>query len=222
MTISPLRPVLSYVLAILLPVSTLFAQTTPAGGAIVSTTNGGIVAVNGNLVKDSSAVGDNDTISTGPESVAHITSAGSNTMLASDTVAAFSHDAIRLTTGAVSIATSGGMYTQVHKLKFAPVNQGTLTKYEVRVEGCAVIVTAKTGAVYLPSGKVLAQGESNRSSDKECELAKSDPRPPGAAISGLSPLAWGLLAGGGAAAGATAGYILLQSGGKTPLSPAAP
>lgn len=222
MTISPLRSTFCYMLAILLPVSTLFAQTTPAGGAIVNT-NGGIVAVNGNLVKDSSAVGDNDTISTGPESVAHITSAGSNTVLASDTVAAFSHDAIRLTTGAVSIATSGGMYTQVHKLKFAPVNQGTLTKYEVRVEGCSVTVTARTGAVALPSGKVLAQGDSDRSSDKECEkLAKIDPRPPAAAISGLGPLAWGLIAGGGAAAGATAGYVALQSGGKAPLSPAAP
>jgi hypothetical protein len=221
MAICPPRSMLCCILATLLSISTLSAQNTPAGGALLSAN--GIVTVNGDLVKDSSAISDNDTVSTGPDSLAHITSPGSNTLLASESIAAYSHDSIRLTSGAISIATSGGMYAQVHKLKFAPANQGALTKYEVRIDGCEVIVFARTGRVSLPDGKILDEGASHQSTDRDCATAKLKPFPaPGAALSGLSPGTWAAVVGGTAAAGATAAALALKSGGAPPLSPARP
>ena len=218
MTIRPLRSVLCYILATLLPLSTLYAQNTSAG-AILSTN--GIVTVNGDFVKESSALGENATISTGPESIAHITSPGSNTVLAAQSIAAYSHDSIRLTAGGVSIATSGGMYTQVHKLKFSPADQGTLTKYEVRIEGCQVTVIARTGKVSLPDGQILAQGESYQSSDRECASAKL-PAAAGAPVGAISGTGWAMIGIAAAVGGTAAGVALLESGGKTPVSPARP
>jgi hypothetical protein len=219
MMISPFRAALSCMLAILLPLSTLSAQNPPAG-AILSAK--GIVTVNGAFVKDSSAVGDSDTISTGPESIAHITSPGSNTLLASESIAAYSHDSIRLTAGAVSIATNGGMYTQVHKLKFSPADQGALTKYEVRIAGCEVTVIARAGRVSLPDGQILAQGESHQSSDSDCVSSAKLPPITGApigAVSGVGYVTIGTIA---AIGGSAVAVALLESGGKTPVSPARP
>jgi hypothetical protein len=219
MTICPLRSAFCCILAVLLPVSTLSAQNTPAGGAILS--SNGIVAVNGVLIKDSSALADNDTVSTGPESVVHITSPGSNTLLASESIAAYSHDAIRLSSGAVSIATSNGMYTQVHKLKFAPANPGAFTKYEVRIDRCEVTTVARTGSVSLPDGKILAQGDNDRRIDKDCAAAVvAHNGIPASPLAGLSPVGWTII--GGAAAGGLGTVLLLGSGGGNPLSPAAP
>jgi hypothetical protein len=223
MTIRNQHSVLCCILAFLLPVSTVSAQNAPAGGAILNPN--GIVTVNGTLINNSSALQDNDTVSTGPESVVHITSPGSNTLLGADSVAAYSHDSISLTAGEVSIATSGGMSTQVHKLRFGPAKPEVLTKYEVRIDGCEVTVIARTGSVLLPDGGVLDQGNSRRSSDKDCEMAKQTPinRAPGAAVSGLSPTTGYWVIGGIAAAGGTAAaVVLLTEGGRKAVSPSRP
>jgi len=90
MTVRNQRPVLCCILAVLLPMSTASAQNTSAGGAVL--TPNGMVTVNGALINNSSALQDNDTVTTGPESVGHITSPGSNTLLGAGSVAAYSHD----------------------------------------------------------------------------------------------------------------------------------
>jgi hypothetical protein len=211
--------VLCCIMALLLPATTLWAQDTSTGRAILSPT--GIVSINGDLVNNSSALLGNETVSTGPESAAHITSPGTNTILAAGTVVGYSHDVIHLTSGSVLISTTSGMFAEVGKLKFGPAKPGALTKFEVQSAGCAVTVIARLGSVSLPDGRVLAQGESDLSNN-DCEVAKGTGHPAAAAHHIPPYVYWGLA--GAGAAGTVAGVALLNSGSSkaAPVSPSRP
>ncbi len=160
------RAVLCCIMALLLPVSTLPAQNAPAKGTILSPS--WMVTVNGELVKNSTPLLGNETIKTGPDSAAHITSPGSDTLLAADTVATYSQGSIELKSGVVVITTKNGTFAQVGKLKFAPADQTTLTKFEVRRDGCEVTVLARSNKVSLPDGRLLDQGQSSTGTEGDC------------------------------------------------------
>jgi hypothetical protein len=160
-------------MAILLPVSTLAGQNTPAGGTILSPS--WLVTINGDLVKNSTTLLGNESIGTGPESTANIASPGSDALLAANTVATYTKDSIELKSGSVVITTSNGMFAQVGKLKFAPANKSVLTKFEVKRDGCEVTVIARNNKVSLPDGKVLDQGRSSTTTDTDgdcCAVAR--------------------------------------------------
>jgi hypothetical protein len=197
-------------LALLMPVSLSAQNTAAADGAVLSPT--GMVTVDGELTTRSSALLGKETISTGPDSGAHITSTGTNTVLAADTVASFSRDSIQLKSGAVKITTSNGTFAEVDKMKFGPANPAVLTRFDVQKSGCEIIVIARSGSVSMPDGKILEQGHSYSHSDKACEgdtqVVQSHHIP--AAV-------W--ILGGAAAAGTAAGVALLETGSKTPVSP---
>ena len=164
------RAVLCCIMSLLLPASTLPAQNAPAGGAILSPS--GLVTINNNDIgKNSSALLGNETIATGPQSAAHITSPGSDTLVAASTIATYERDSIELKSGLIVITTNNGTFARVGKLKFAAANQGTLTKFEVQKDGCDVTVTARSKSVALPDGQVLDEGRSARSTDRDCACA---------------------------------------------------
>ena len=205
------RALLCCMMALLTPVSTLSAQNAAtASGAVITPT--GMVTIDGELTTKSSTLLGKETVSTGPDSGAHITAAGTNTVLAADTVASFSQDSIQLKSGAVKITTTSGTATEVGKMKFAPANPSILTKFDVQKSGCEIIVIARAGNVILPDGKVLEQGHSYSHTDDACQGATE------VAQGHHIPLAiW--VAGGAAAAGTAAGVALLESGSKSPVSP---
>ena len=205
------RALLCCIKALLMPMSTLSAQnTTTAGGAVITPT--GMVTVDGELTTKTSTLLGKETVSTGPDSGAHISAAGTNTVLAADTVASFSRDSIQLKSGAVKITTTSGTGADVGKMRFAPANPANLTKYDVQKSGCEIIVIARAGNVLLPDGKILEQGHSYSHTDDACEGATQ------VAQGHHIPAAiW--IAAGAAAAGTAAGVALLESGGKTPVSP---
>ncbi len=163
------RAVLSCIMALLVSVSTLPAQNAPTGGATLSAT--GNVTINGEAVSDSSALLGNESISTGDTSAAQIISTGTNTLLSAKTVASYLRDSIRLKSGTILITSSNGMSAQVGKLKFSPVNQTALTKYEVQKVRCEVIVIARVNSVSLPDGQILEQGKTARRNDDDCVAA---------------------------------------------------
>ncbi len=206
------RAVMCYIMALLLPVSMLSAQNSPAGGAIL--TPHGMVTINGDLVKNSSALLGSEAISTGLESAAQITSSGSDVLIAADTLASYAHDSIQLKSGAILITSRSGMSAQLDKMKISPTNLSALTKFEVRSVGCDVTVSVREGSVTLPDGRVLDKGQSFQGATKPCGTAI-------AAVGKHIPYAAvGLLALGGA--GAAAGVALLNSGGAAAVSPSRP
>lgn len=214
MVICSPRAVMCYVLALLLPVSMLSAQNSPAGGAILLSR--GMVTINGDLVKNSSALLGSEEISTGMESAAQITSSGSDVLIAADTMASYAHDAIHLRSGAILITSRSGMSAQLDKMKFSPTNLSALTKYEVRSVGCDVTVSVREGRVSLPDGRVLDKGQSFQGTSVPCDKAIA-----AAAVGKHIPYAaLGLLALGGA--GTAAGVALLNSGGAVAVSPSSP
>ncbi len=212
MAICNLRAVMCYMMALLLPVSMLSAQSSPAGRAIL--TPNGMVTINGDLVRNSSALLGSEAISTGQDSAAHITLSGSDIIIAADTTASFARDSMQLKSGAILITSRSGMSAQLDSTKFTPANLSALTKYEVRSVGCDVTVSVREGSVILPDGRVLGKGQSFQGATKPCAGAI-------ATVGKHIPYAvWGLVALGGA--GAAAGVALLSSGGKTAASPSRP
>jgi hypothetical protein len=211
MTILNTRAVICYILSLLLvPMSTLSAQTTPAAGAMLSPT--GMVTINGELIKNSSALLGSETVSTGPDSGASIAAPGSNISLASNTVADYLHGFIQLKSGAILITSKNGLPTQVDDdLKFAPADRVALTKYEVQIDRCQVTVIARSGSVSLPKDKILEQGRTAQYSRHDCAIA--------ALPEGTRVPAWVWLAG---AAGAGTGIAIAVSGGSSPVSPSRP
>lgn len=202
MAICNLGAVMCCMMALLLPVSMLSAQNSPAGRAIL--TPNGMVTVNGDLVNNSSALLGSEAISTGPESAAHITSSGSDILMAADTNASFAHDSIQLTSGAVLITSRNGMSAQLKDMKFTPTSLSALTKYEAHLSGCDVTVSVREGSITLPDGRVLDKGQSFQGSTKPCERAIAT------AGKHIPYAVWGLVGAGGA--GAAAGVALLNSG----------
>lgn len=200
------------IMAFLVPVSPLLAQNAPAGDRAVVTPTG-MVTINGELTTKTSTLLGDETISTGPDSAAHVTLAGSNTLLSAGTIASFSRASIRLKSGAIKITTNTGTAAQVGEMKFAPADTGALTTFEVQKNGCETTVIARTGRVSLPDGKILEQGRSFTHFDEGCG--------PATAQAHRIPVAYWVI-GGAAAAGGGAGIALLNSGGKTPVSPARP
>lgn len=198
------------IVAFLGPVSHLLAQNAPAGDRGVVTPSG-MVTINGELTTKTSTLLGDETISTGPDSVAHVTSVGSNTLLSAGTTVSFSRASIQLKSGAIKITTNTGTVAQVGEMKFAPANTGALTTFEVQKNGCETTAIARIGRLYLPDGKILGQGRSFTHFDEGCGAAIAQSR--------HIPVAYWVI---GGAAGAGAGIALLNSGGATSVSPARP
>jgi hypothetical protein len=202
-------------MALFMPFSTLSAQNPPAGGGAVITPRG-MVTIDGELTTKTSTLLGNETISTGPDSAAHVTLPGTNTVLASNTIASFSQNSIQLKSGGMKITSSSGIVAQVGKLKFVPANPKALTTFEVQKSGCEISVIANSGSISLPDGKILEQGRSFSRSEEGCEPANQT----SAQSHHIPPAYW--ILGGVAAAGTGAGIALLNSGGSTPVSPSRP
>lgn len=202
-----------YGLAVLVP-GTLWAQDSPAGGAVVSPS--GTVSVNSSIVSGSSTLFGNEKISTGPKSAAELSAPGTHVVIAEQTSAEYSVDSIHLSSGTITIASSNGVYAQVGQQKIVPANRAILTKFRVQSAGCDVLVDAISQDLTLPDGKVLQEGKSARLLDKDCAAAVA----PTTALGGhrIPAAIWWV----GAAAAGAAGVALLNSGGSTPVSPSRP
>jgi hypothetical protein len=179
-----------------------------------------MVTLNGNLVSDSSALLENQSIKTGPDSAAQIISRGSNVLLASDSAASYAHDFFQLTDGAILVTSNTGMSVHVGKRTFAPAQNTVQTKYEVRVAKCEITVVARLGNVSMPDGHELAQGDSRRINRDDCAADATANNPPETPLHRPAALWWLLGLG---AAGSVAGVAILSSGGgSSPVSPSRP
>jgi hypothetical protein len=153
---------------------------------------------------NSSALLGDESITTGPDSVAHITASGSNTLLAANTVVTYSKGYIELKSGSIVITTNNGTFAQVNNLKFAPANQSILTKFEVQKDGCEVTVIARSNKVALPDSRLLDQDRSSNFTDGDCCVAVP-------LYDHHIPFAYWILGGAGAAGAAAAAAILTRS-----------
>jgi len=193
------------------------SKTMPvAGGAILSPS--GLVTINNDLARNSSALLGDETISTGPDSAAHITAPGSETLVAPSTVVIYSKSYIELKSGSIVITTNKGTFAQVNSLKFAPLNESALTKFEVQKDGCDVTVIARSNKVSLPDSQVLDQDRSSSYTDGDCCAAVllDEHHVPWTL--------WGLVGAGGAGAAAAAAILTrgTATGTPTAVSPSRP
>ena len=227
MSVSTLRYLLCWVMAVIFPVSLMAADTASA----MLHTQGG-VWLNGNEAADSTAVLVGDVLETKAESRADLSTDGSTVLIQPESVVKFQGDFLVLDHGRVLVATSKNMSVHVNCIVVEPASS-SWTQYEVTdVNGRVVVAAHKSdvnikyqgghGASSKESGSsgeaTVHEGEeASREESDACGAAKKP-------ISVNNPLntKW-IEIGGGGAGGVLALCLLLCTGKKPPkISPDAP
>ena len=213
MTDRLLGRVLALLLAVLLPVATMSAET---HAAMLYATN--TVMLNGVSAERSSAVFAGDSIQTPANGAVRLTAEGSTVMVGPSTTLVYEGDAVRLGSGSTLVTTDKGMKTQVQRLQIAPAAQAR-TSYRVVRGGGQVMVAALHGSVKISDGsnsKTVAEG--NTTSVPDPGLPPQGGATPGASGGGLSGTTMAVILG-----GVSAGTILLvyetTKSEQTPLTP---
>ena len=210
MTDRLLGRVFAVLLAVLLPVATMSAET---HAAMLYATN--TVMLNGVGAERSSAVFAGDSIQTPANGAVRLTAEGSTVMVGPSTTLVYEGDAVRLGSGSTMVTTDKGMKTQVQRLQIAPAAQAR-TSYRVVRGGGQVMVAALHGSVKISDGsnsKTVAEG--NTTSVPDPGPPPQGGATPGASGGGLSGTTMAVILG-----GVSAGAILLvYETTKTPVTP---
>ena len=210
MTDRLLGRVFALLLAVLLPVATMSAET---HAAMLYATN--TVMLNGVGAERSSAVFAGDSIQTPANGAVRLTAEGSTVMVGPSTTLVYEGDALRLGSGSTVVTTDKGMKTQVQRLLIAPAAQAR-TSYRVVRGGGQVMVAALHGSVKISDGsssKTVAEGNTTSVPDP----APAPPQggaTPGTAGGGLSKTTLAVILAGVAAGTA----LLVYEVTKTPVT----
>lgn len=214
------RCLVCYLLIVLLPGWLLAADT----GAAMVYTNGGAWINGGDIPRSSSAIFVGDLLQTRPDSVANINQPGSTITVLADSLIKFEGNSLQIEHGAVTVATSRGVFTTAGDVKVSPVSN-TWTEFNVTDVDGTVRITARKGGLKINSGKeitLLAQGQqtsldessgSSGSKHKGTQASATSPAASGGVLN--SPWAVGV-------GGAVGAYFLVRWVILPPEDPASP
>ena len=216
-----MQPQLQKVLAVcfvLLVPTFLFASDS----AMVITA--GHAMVNGSVIPSSSALFKGDVIATAGASAATIDSEGSMVLVMPNSSVQFKGTYLDMGNGDVVVTTSKGMAVKVGKFIISPAATQS-AKFEVSHVAGMVVISARQGSLKISDGKntaTIPEGEQMTRADSDQVVAKD--QAPATATSAVSmskkTALW--IAGGVAAAGATAGIVLATRGNSHAVSTATP
>jgi hypothetical protein len=212
-----LQKVLAVVFLLLVP-KFLFASDS----AMVITA--GHAMVNGSVIPSSSALFDGDVIATAVASAATIDANGSMVLVMPNSSVQFKGNYLDMGNGDVVVTTSKGMAVKVGKFTISPAATQS-AKFEVSHVGGMVIISARQGSLNFSDGKnteTIAEGQQMTRADSDQVASKKDKAPAGAtsAVHMSKTAFW--IAGGVAAAGATAGILLATRGNSHAVSTSSP
>jgi len=174
----------------------------------------GKVQVNGSAIPRGTALFSGDRIQTQSDSVANITVVGSSVLVRPNTLVEFQGDALEIGQGGVVIATSRGMIARAYGLTISPGTQ-TQSKFEVAENGDSVFVAAQQGSVTLSDGKESSTVPEGQQTTKKKKGADAVPGATGRTF----PAKTVAIVAGVEGAGALAGILIANSGGKKCISP---
>jgi len=217
MSHSTLRSALICVLAILVPMQLLAADS---ASAMLYTS--GPAWLNGTEVPRSAAVFAGDLVQTKADSSASINAAGSSVMVLSDSLVKFQGPTVEIEHGAVRVATSNGLATQAGEVTVKPAGN-TWTEFQVTDVNGQVQIAANKGDLTIQDQQgttTLSQGQQTTKDDtSQPEKKKHKKRGAGAATAAgggiLSSTA--AIYTGAAIVGAVTIWVILQ--GDEPTSP---
>ena len=220
MSHSTLRSALICVLAILVPMQLLAADS---ASAMLYTS--GPAWLNGTEVPGSAAVFAGDLVQTKADSSASINAAGSSVMVLSDSLVKFQGPTVEIEHGAVRVATSNGLATQAGEVTVKPAGN-TWTEFQVTDVNGQVQIAANKGDLTIQDQQgttTLSQGQQTTKDDtSQPEKKKHKKRGAGAATAAgggiLSSTA--AIYTGAAIVGAVTIWVILQ--GDEPTSPVCP
>ncbi len=220
MSHSTLRSALICVLAILVPMQLLAADS---ASAMLYTS--GPAWLNGTEVPRSAAVFAGDLVQTKADSSASINAAGSSVMVLSDSLVKFQGPTVEIEHGAVRVATSNGLATQAGEVTVKPAGN-TWTEFQVTDVNGQVQIAANKGDLTIQDQQgttTLSQGQQTTKDDtSQPEKKKHKKRGAGAATAAgggiLSSTA--AIYTGAAIVGAVTIWVILQ--GDEPTSPVCP
>jgi len=131
-----------------------------------------------------------------------------------NTLVEFQGDAVEIGQGGVVIATSRRMIARAYGLTIRPGTQ-TQSKFEVAENGDSVFVAAQQGSVTLSDGKESSTVPEGQQTTKKKKGADAVP----GATGGTFPAKTVAIVAGVEGAGALAGILIANSGGKKCISP---
>jgi len=213
-----LQKVLAIVFLLLVP-----KFLSASDSAIVITA--GHAMVNGSVIPSSSALFNGDVIATAVASAATIDANGSMVLVMPNSSVQFKGNYLDMGNGDVVVTTSKGMAVKVGKFTISPAATQS-AKFEVSHVGGMVIISARQGSVTLSDGnntETIAEGQQMTRADSDQVASKKDQTPAGATSAvhmSKTTALW--IAGGVAAAGATAGILLATRGNSHAVSTSSP
>jgi hypothetical protein len=232
MGISALRRMVSCVLLLGFPASSLFAADSNA--AMLYTH--GATWLNGSHVPASSAIFTGDLLQTRSDSGANINAPGSSITVLGDSLVQFQGSSLKVEHGSVEVATSKGVATTAGNVRVAPASNAWTEFNVTDVDGTVkiaanrgdLLVTDDNGTVTLPQGQQTTRDEQTAQPDQSTDTSninkdkKKKKRAAGAAPGATggvlsSPVAIGV---GAAAIGGVAIWVLTMN--DDPVSPSTP
>jgi hypothetical protein len=220
MSLSGFRCVLSCLLALLLPMQLLGADTASA----MLYTNGS-TWLNGGMVPKSAAVFAGDMVQTRSDSSARINASGSSVMVLANSLVKFQGPEVDIKHGGVNIATARALATKAGEVTVKPAGN-SWTEFQVAdVDGRVQIVATKgdltvqdtQGTTTLSQGEQTTRDDTSQPEKKKHRRHGTGAEP--AARGGIMSSTEAILVGAGVVGGVTA-WVLLQ--GEEPMSPSCP
>ena len=202
------RQLLSINLALWFSCAALAGDSPSVPGAVLHGT--GKVQVNGSSSRETTTLFSGDSIQTGEGSVAHITAGGSSVLVMPNASVKFLGNAVEVTQGGVSIATSAGMAARAFGLTITPAAQ-KFSKFEVAEDQDSVVVAAQQGNVTVADGQETSTVREGQQATHKKRKGAAAPASGAHAISGKT------LATIGAASGAAILGIIIAEGDKKKL-----
>ncbi len=201
------KRVVSLVISVLLPATTLLAQTpapAPATPPTAMLASQGEISINGKKVPSSIALFVGDRIQTGRNSVATLTAKDASALMFSQTTLTYGGNYVEVGCGAVSLSITGDALTaHVQNLVISPTSP--TSKIEITKINGKLQIGAREGTVSVDDGTQKAQVETGKSlnfdNTGDCDRKAAAVPPVGSASTPLyvsNALKYALIGGGAA------------------------
>ena len=201
-----LRQFLSFVLVMSFSCASLGVESSSVRAVLNAS---GKVQVNGNASRQITTLFAGDVIRTDENSAANIIAGGSSVLVMPGASVKFLGNAMELTEGGMTIATSEAMTATVEDLIITPAGQ-KLSKYEIAEDEDTVVIAARQGNVAVSDGPQTSTVPEGQQTTRKRKRKKGGATPAGSGH-GISGTTLGII---GGAAGATVAGILIAEKGK--------
>jgi hypothetical protein len=200
------RQLTSIILMLSFSCAALGEDSPRASGALLHAS--GNVQVNGVASREITTLFSGDSIQTTEDSAANIIADGSSVLVMPNALVKFMGQAVELTEGGVSVATSGGMVVSSYGLTFTPAEHRQ-SKFEVVEYEDSVIVAARQGNVMVTDGQQTSTVPEGQESTHKKRTGGAAP-----AAEGTHSISGKTLAILGGVSGATVAGILIAASNK--------